>query len=227
MTAGCGHRPLGVLHARHTTLHGAQLWVALPEAARHAAPGFEHYAPEVTVVDGARVLVFLGTLLGQTSPVSMHSELVGAEVTLRAGASLEIEVDAAHEHGLLCDTGRLTLRSRPTAGDGAVDRGPGGDRLRPDRVRAAARRGRGRAGGAVPAARRPAARRADRHVVELHRPQPRGGRRLPRGLAARARTEPTEPAEPAETRSSGPSRPSGTRTLPAPELPHLRLRSRG
>jgi redox-sensitive bicupin YhaK (pirin superfamily) len=63
----------------------------------------------VTQVDGARVLVFLGTLFGQTSPVTMFSDLVGAEVTLEAGATLTFEVDPAHEHGLLCDTGLLTV----------------------------------------------------------------------------------------------------------------------
>ena len=39
----------------------------------------------------------------------MFSDLVGAEVTLEAGRSLSIEVDPAHEHGLLCDTGLLTV----------------------------------------------------------------------------------------------------------------------
>ena len=109
MTAG-----RGIAHSEYSTpathtLHGAQLWVALPEAQRFAEPGFEHYAPPVVDVDGARVLVFLGSLLGQVSPVSMHSELVGAEVTLPAGAALEVAVDPTHEHGLLCDTGTVSV----------------------------------------------------------------------------------------------------------------------
>ncbi|MGO4597444.1 pirin family protein [Terrabacter sp. 2RAF25] len=109
MTAG-----KGIAHSEYSTpdttvLHGAQLWVALPEADRSTAPGFEHYAPPVTEVDGARVLVFLGTLFGQTSPVTMFSDLVGAEVTLEAGQSLTIALDPTHEHGLLCDTGLLTV----------------------------------------------------------------------------------------------------------------------
>ena len=45
------------------------LWIALPEADRFAAPGFAHYEPPVTDVDGAQVVVFLGSLFGQTSPV--------------------------------------------------------------------------------------------------------------------------------------------------------------
>jgi redox-sensitive bicupin YhaK (pirin superfamily) len=84
--------------------------VALPEASRFTAPGFEHYAPAATDVDGCRVLVFLGTLFGQTSPVTMHSPLVGAEVTLPAGRSLEVDLDVAYEHGFLCDTGTLTVQ---------------------------------------------------------------------------------------------------------------------
>jgi redox-sensitive bicupin YhaK (pirin superfamily) len=109
MTAGNG-----IAHSEYstpatTTLHGAQLWVALPEASRFTAPGFEHYAPPVTDVDGCRVLVFLGSMFGQTSPVSMHSPLVGAEVTVPAGRSLTVDLDASYEHGFLCDTGTLTV----------------------------------------------------------------------------------------------------------------------
>ena len=111
MTAGSG-----IAHSEYSTpattvLHGAQLWVALPEATRFADPGFEHYAPPVSEVHGCRVLVFLGTLLGQSSPVTMHSDLVGAEVTVPAGASLDVDLDPTHEHGFLCDTGTLTVGS--------------------------------------------------------------------------------------------------------------------
>ena len=117
MTAGNG-----IAHSEYstpatTTLHGAQLWVALPEARRFVAPGFEHYAPPVTQVEGCRVLVFLGSLFGQVSPVTMHSELVGAEVSIPAGASLDIAVNPTYEHGFLCDTGTLTV--------GAVTAKPG------------------------------------------------------------------------------------------------------
>jgi redox-sensitive bicupin YhaK (pirin superfamily) len=135
MTAGSG-----IAHSEYSTpgttvLHGAQLWVALPEADRFTAPGFEHYAPPVTEVDGdpgapaARVLVFLGTLFGQTSPVTMFSDLVGAEVTLEAGASLTVDVDPAHEHGLLCDTGLLTVSNATAKPGEIVFQGTGTERL--------------------------------------------------------------------------------------------------
>jgi quercetin 2,3-dioxygenase len=109
MTAGSG-----IAHSEYSTpattvLHGAQLWIALPEADRFAAPGFAHYEPPVTDVGGAKVLVFLGSLFGQASPVPTYSALAGAEVTLPAGHWLDVQLDAGHEHGFLCDTGSLAV----------------------------------------------------------------------------------------------------------------------
>ncbi|HVK20177.1 MAG TPA: pirin family protein [Actinokineospora sp.] len=108
MTAGSG-----IAHSEYSTdtadeLHGAQLWVALPESDRFADPAFQHYAPPALDHDGARVLVFLGTLLGQTSPVATYTPLLGAEITLRPGQELVIDVDPEFEHGVLVDTGDLT-----------------------------------------------------------------------------------------------------------------------
>ena len=88
-------------------LHGVQLWIALPEADRFAAPGFAHSEPPVTDVGGATIVVFLGSLFGQASPVPAYSALTGAEMTLPAGHRLDVRLDAGHEHGFLCDTGSL------------------------------------------------------------------------------------------------------------------------
>ena len=109
MTAGAG-----IAHSEYSTpattvLHGAQLWIALPAAHRFTEPGFAHYEPPVTEVAGATVRVFLGTLFGQTSPVPAYSPLVGAEVTLAPGMALDMEVNTGHEHGFLCDSGRLSV----------------------------------------------------------------------------------------------------------------------
>jgi len=109
MTAGSG-----IAHSEYSTpgttlLHGVQLWIALPERTRHMGPGFVHHVPEPIEIDGARLSVFLGSLLGSASPVPTHSPLVGAEIVLRAGQSIELPVDATHEHGLLCDSGAVRL----------------------------------------------------------------------------------------------------------------------
>ncbi|WP_027503292.1 pirin family protein [Rhodococcus sp. UNC363MFTsu5.1] len=109
MTAGSG-----IAHSEFSTpqtsvLHGVQLWVALPDEHRFTAPAFEHYAPPVVDHDGVRVLVFLGTLFGQRSPVKTFSALLGAELTLPPGRSLQLDLEPGFEHGVLVDTGGATV----------------------------------------------------------------------------------------------------------------------
>jgi len=107
MTAG-----RGISHSEFSTpdtdvLHGAQLWVALPEGARRMEPTFEHYRPDPIHGDGWTVRVFLGTLAGSTSPVATHTPLLGAELVLQPGARLRLDIDATFEHGVLVDTGTV------------------------------------------------------------------------------------------------------------------------
>jgi redox-sensitive bicupin YhaK (pirin superfamily) len=109
MTAGRGISHSEVSPASTTTLHGAQLWLALPERARHGDPGFDHYAPEPVPGDGWTARVFLGSLLGARSPVPTHTPLLGAEIVLEPLTHLKLEVDAAYEHGVLVDTGVATV----------------------------------------------------------------------------------------------------------------------
>ena len=109
MTAG-----RGIAHSEFSTpdtavLRGAQLWIALPDRERDTEPRFEHHTPEPFDVDGARVSVFIGTLLGSTSPVRTATRLVGAELRLEPGATVTIEVDPTFEHGILVDDGRITV----------------------------------------------------------------------------------------------------------------------
>jgi quercetin 2,3-dioxygenase len=53
--------------------------------------------------------VFIGTLSGASSPATVFSPLLGAQIDLPAGASLELPIDAGFEHGVLLDTGSLTV----------------------------------------------------------------------------------------------------------------------
>ncbi len=106
MTAGSG-----IAHSEFSTpgtrrLHGAQLWVALPETDRFTAPGFAHHVPPVVgLPGGARTRVLLGSLAGCTSPVTTFTPLLGAELTLPAGVSVPLAVAPSYEHGVLVDTG--------------------------------------------------------------------------------------------------------------------------
>ncbi len=96
MTAGRGISHSEVSPPETTTLHGAQLWVALPDATRFTDPGFEHYAPGAVAGPGWSARVFLGSLLGDTSPVATHTPLLGAELLLDPDTSLTLDVDPSY-----------------------------------------------------------------------------------------------------------------------------------
>ena len=124
MTAGAGicHSEVSTQDTR--TLHGLQLWVAMPDRERFAAPRFDHYVPEVLEVGAsmgasasgaanvqARVLV--GSLFGVTSPIPTYTPLLGAELSLAPGTQLTLDLDPAFEHGFIVDSGALELEGIP------------------------------------------------------------------------------------------------------------------
>ncbi|MEO6115131.1 MAG: pirin family protein [Pseudolysinimonas sp.] len=110
MTAGAGIQHSEVSTDATSTLHGVQLWVALPDRSRHVAPFFEHFAPEPFSLGDATLRVFVGELLGHSSPVTAFTELLGAQLDLPAGGSVTIPVDPAFEHGVIVDAGEPTLQ---------------------------------------------------------------------------------------------------------------------
>lgn len=129
MTAG-----KGISHSEYSTpattvLHGAQLWVALPDGARFMEPTFEHYRPRPLSLPGATLSVFLGTLADETSPVVAHTPLLGAELVIDADAALRLDLDPSFEHGFLVDSGSVTLAGQPLARGQLGYVGPGRSEL--------------------------------------------------------------------------------------------------
>jgi redox-sensitive bicupin YhaK (pirin superfamily) len=114
MTGGLGIDHAEVSTPGTTGLHGAQLWVALPAAHRNAPKAFQHHETTPVRLDGATLSVFLGTLAGQSSPVDTFTPLLGAEVVLDAGATVELGLDTAYEHGVLADSAGLTVNGTDT-----------------------------------------------------------------------------------------------------------------
>jgi len=109
MTAGRGIQHSEVSTDATTVLHGAQLWVALPDAQRDRPPFFEHYAPQPVRLGEATLHVFLGTLAGSSSPATAFSPIVGAQLDLPPLASVELPVEPGFEHGILLDRGTLSI----------------------------------------------------------------------------------------------------------------------
>lgn len=81
MIAGRGITHQEISDPETTTLHGVQLWYALPDEARFRENEFAHYAPESVVLPGVTARVFIGALLDSTSPVDTRTpDLLGARV---------------------------------------------------------------------------------------------------------------------------------------------------
>ncbi|MFC0622927.1 pirin family protein [Kribbella deserti] len=93
------------------TLHGAQLWVALPDEARTTVPpAFAQYVDlPVARFDGARATVLLGTVAGVTSPAPSYTPLVGADLTIDPGQALALPLTPEYEYGVLVVAGRLRI----------------------------------------------------------------------------------------------------------------------
>jgi quercetin 2,3-dioxygenase len=121
MTAGHG-----IAHAEQSPvthprfLHGAQLWVALPDAHRETAPAFEHHEtlPGWTS-DGLTSTVLLGSFGGATSPGTAHTALVGVDLDVAAGSDIEVPLEPDFEYGLLASSGSVTVEGAPL-GTGAM-----------------------------------------------------------------------------------------------------------
>jgi redox-sensitive bicupin YhaK (pirin superfamily) len=109
MTGGHGVAHSEVSTPGTSTLHGVQLWLALPDQARNLPRGFDHHVPAAVPVPGGTARVFLGSLAGDRSPVPTHTPLLGAELVVDPGATTTLEVDASFEHGVLVDLGPVEL----------------------------------------------------------------------------------------------------------------------
>lgn len=95
-------------------LHGAQLWVALPEAHRNVEPHFQHHAGLPTVAaPGLTATVILGTLDGATSPGTTYTPIVGADLALSAGAEARLPLDPDFEYAVLSMSGEAEVDGVP------------------------------------------------------------------------------------------------------------------
>lgn len=130
MTAGTGICHSEVSTQDTTVLHGVQLWTVLPDSDRQTGRRFDHHAPETVPFEGGQALVFMGSLLGYTSPITTFTPLLGAELRLDPGAELHLDVDPEYEHGLLLDTGDVELEGVAVAPTELAYTGIGETRLR-------------------------------------------------------------------------------------------------
>ena len=129
MTAGNGIAHSEVATTATDVLHGAQLWIALPDPDRHVAPFFERYVPVPVVVDGATLRVFLGSLAGSRSSARVFTELLGAQLDVPAGTTVTLDVRPDFEHGVLLDSGEISVNGHPVPLSHLAYVAPGSDTM--------------------------------------------------------------------------------------------------
>jgi len=117
MTAGHG-----IAHSEESpedhdpSLHGVQLWLALPDAHRQVAPGFEHLTDLPKLRAGRLdVTVFVGSLAGAISPARVFSPLVGAEISAPVDAAGAVPLTPSHEHVIFTAFGTAEVEETPLA----------------------------------------------------------------------------------------------------------------
>lgn len=115
MTAGRGISHSEVSTDKTTVLHGVQLWLALPDASREVEPFFESHAAVVASLGAATIAVFFGTVAGVTATATTFSRIVAAQLDVPRNTRIELPVDPRDEHGILVDTGSVTIDGTPVA----------------------------------------------------------------------------------------------------------------
>jgi len=119
MTAGSGivhsERSPAAVRPEGPELSGIQTWLALPSAREETAPAFEHVPrSDLPVVEGvlAKARVVMGSLWGETAPVTCHSHTIYADIHLHAGGAMPIDAEA-DERGLYVAEGEAALDGVP------------------------------------------------------------------------------------------------------------------
>ncbi|KAA9090008.1 pirin family protein [Microbacterium radiodurans] len=128
MTSGAG-----IAHSEYSVgdepipLDALQLWVALPEGRRHGAAAFERHddLPVLAFGAGAEATVVVGSLGGTRSPATMHTPIVGAEIRMPAGSTVDLPLDPAWEHALVPVFGSIRVETDDADDAGADAVAPG------------------------------------------------------------------------------------------------------
>ena len=112
MTAGHGisHSELSLTGPEN--LHAVQLWVALPEEARHMLPQFEHQSELPQAQNGpAKLTILAGELENLNAPTKIYSPMIGAEIFFEESANLLLNLNANFEYGVLLVEGEAKIQN--------------------------------------------------------------------------------------------------------------------
>jgi redox-sensitive bicupin YhaK (pirin superfamily) len=96
--------------AQEGVLHGAQLWVALPDSERHRPRDFVLHDPAPFLeAEGVVARVFVGSLGGVSAGAQAYTPLVGAELTPHGEGPARLPLEPAYEYLLVPLAGSATV----------------------------------------------------------------------------------------------------------------------
>lgn len=132
MTAG-----RGISHSEYQTgdspiLHGVQLWTVLPSHERKREPSFSGVdeVPSFELGPGIAAQVFAGAYCGHEARAPYFSELVGVEVRIPAGCTVDLPLEPKFEHGVLALNDGVTVAPGvPVQNGGMAYTPPGTDSI--------------------------------------------------------------------------------------------------
>ena len=130
MTSGEGiaHSEESPRSDRPPVLSGVQLWVALPDSARHGPAAYEHHTDLPVVEHGAlTVTVVLGEHGDLRSPGTTHTRLVGLEVAVDGDGLLPL--DPAFEHAAFVLEGSAVVEGQALEVGSLLELGTGRDEV--------------------------------------------------------------------------------------------------
>jgi redox-sensitive bicupin YhaK (pirin superfamily) len=126
----------GIAHSEYTPpehpalMHGLQLWIALPEDARHGPARFEHHdSMPVQRIGRATVTLVVGQLGPDRSPARVHTPLLGAEMAFAGANRLRLPVEQDFEHGVLVMAGSAAVAGTDLAPGSLLYLGPGREEI--------------------------------------------------------------------------------------------------
>lgn len=123
----------GIAHSEYSlgeeavALDALQLWVALPDSRRHGGPAFERHErlPSVPLpsLSGPPVsaTVVLGELAGTTSPATVYTPIVGAEIRMPAGARIRVPLHPDWEYAVVGVEGVATVTTGIPSAEPTID----------------------------------------------------------------------------------------------------------
>ena len=121
MTAGRGISHTEVAPENETVMHAAQLWIALPDDKLTIPPAFNHY-PDLPVVEqqGIDFTVLVGEYLETTSPVAVHTPLLGVDLYAKEKTRARLPLNPKFEYGFMALEGEAVINGHVLTEDNMV-----------------------------------------------------------------------------------------------------------